>query len=109
MNITYHSIKFHDCHLYSETRATEPKFLLYPPSLNSIALLQAFTGKILAAFVAGLGDRNPAVRKTFASSIGHLMKTAKDSSVEKLFTKLRTWYMTKSEDQDVSTKWLVFI
>merc|ERR1712223_867441 len=69
--------------------------------------LQAFTGKILAAFVAGLGDRNPAVRKTFASSIGHLMKTAKDFSVEKLFTKLRTWYMTKSEDQDVSTKWSV--
>ena len=32
--------------------------------------LQAFTGKILAAFVAGLGDRNPAVRKTYASAIG---------------------------------------
>ena len=69
--------------------------------------LQAFTGKILAAFVAGLGDRNPAVRKTFASSIGHLIKTAKDSSVDKLFAKLRTWYMTKSDDQDVSAKWSV--
>ena len=53
--------------------------------------LQAFTGKILAAFVSGLGDRNPAVRKTYASAIGHLMKTAKDSSVEKLFAKLRSW------------------
>ena len=42
-----------------------------------------------------------------ASSIGHLMKTAKDSSVEKLFAKLRTWYMTKSEDQDPSAKWSV--
>ena len=67
--------------------------------------LQAFTGKILAAFVAGLGDRNPAVRKTYASAIGHLMKTAKDSSVEKLFTKLRTWYMEK-DDNDTS-KWAV--
>ena len=66
--------------------------------------LQAYTGKILAAFVAGLGDRNPAVRKTFASSIGHLMKTAKDSSVEKLFVKLRTWYMEKEDD---TTKWSV--
>ena len=66
--------------------------------------LQSFTGKILAAFVSGLGDRNPAVRKTFASSIGHLMKTAKDSSVEKLFTKLRTWYMEK---EDESTKYSV--
>jgi proteasome component ECM29 len=53
--------------------------------------LQAFTGKILSAFVSGLGDRNPAVRKTYASAIGHLMKTAKDNSVEKLFFKLRTW------------------
>lgn len=66
--------------------------------------LQAYTGKILAAFVAGLGDRNPAVRKTFASSIGHLMKTAKDSSVEKLFVKLRTWYMEKDDE---STKFSV--
>ena len=61
--------------------------------------LQAFTGKILAAFVSGLSDRNPAVRKTYASAIGHLMKTAKDSSVEKLFTKLRTWYMEKEDDK----------
>ncbi len=60
--------------------------------------LRAYTGKILAAFVQGLGDRNPAVRKTYASSIGHLMKTAKDSSVEKLFAKLRTWYMEKDEE-----------
>lgn len=52
--------------------------------------LQPYTGKILAAFVAGLADRNPAVRKTYASAIGHLMKTAKDSSTEKLFAKLRT-------------------
>ena len=49
--------------------------------------LQTYTGKILAAFVTGLTDRNPAVRKTYASAIGHLMKTAKDSSVEKLFSK----------------------
>ena len=42
-----------------------------------------------------------------ASSIGQLVKTAKDSSVEKLFAKLRTWYMTKSEDQDPSAKWSV--
>lgn len=63
--------------------------------------LQPFTGKILAAFVACLADRNPAVRKTIASAIGHLMKTAKDSSVEKLFLKLRTWYMEK-EDSKVS-------
>ena len=35
----------------------------------------------------------------FASCIGHLMRTAKDSSREKLFIKLKSWYMEKeSED-----------
>ena len=40
--------------------------------------LQPHTGKILAAFVSGLTDRNAAVRKTYASAIGHLMRTVKD-------------------------------
>lgn len=61
--------------------------------------MQAYTGKLLAALVTGLGDRNPAVRKTYASAIGHLMKTAKDSSVEKLMVKLRTWYMEEGRDK----------
>ena len=67
--------------------------------------LQAYTGKILAAFVTGLTDRNPAVRKTYASAIGHLMKTAKDSSVEKLFSKLRSWYMDRPDEESI--KWAV--
>jgi proteasome component ECM29 len=52
----------------------------------------------LAAFVFGLSDRNAAVRKMYALSIGHLLKTAKDSSVEKLFAKMKTWYMEKDDD-----------
>ena len=36
--------------------------------------LQQYTGKVLAAFFAGLSDRNPAVRKTYASAIGQLIK-----------------------------------
>eukprot|EP00095_Tigriopus_kingsejongensis_P007808 maker-scaffold204_size260821-snap-gene-1.36 protein:Tk07808 transcript:maker-scaffold204_size260821-snap-gene-1.36-mRNA-1 annotation:"proteasome-associated protein ecm29-like protein" len=66
--------------------------------------LQPYAGKILAAFVSGLTDRTPAVRKTYASAIGHLMKTAKDSSMEKLFTKLRSWYMDKTDE---TTRWAV--
>ena len=34
----------------------------------------------------------------YALSIGHLLKTAKDSSVEKLFAKMKTWYMEKDDD-----------
>ena len=66
--------------------------------------LQQYTGKILAAFVSGLTDRNAAVRKTYAEAIGYLMKTAKDSSMEKLFVKLRTWYIEKDDD---TSKWAV--
>ena len=60
--------------------------------------LQAFTGKLLSAFLAGLSDRNPAVRITYAGCIGHLVRTAKDSSREKLFTKLRNSYMDKEDE-----------
>ena len=52
----------------------------------------------MAAFVFGLSDRNAAVRKMYALSIGHLLKTAKDSSVEKLFVKMKAWYMDKDDD-----------
>lgn len=60
--------------------------------------LQAFTGKLLSAFLTGLSDRNPAVRISYAGCIGHLMRTAKDSSKEKLFNKLKAWYMEKEDD-----------
>ena len=60
--------------------------------------LQAFTGKLLSAFLAGLSDRNPAVRMNYAGCIGHLVRTAKDSSREKLFSKLRNWYMEKEDE-----------
>jgi len=60
--------------------------------------LQAFTGKLLSAFLTGLSDRNPAVRISYAGCIGHLMRTAKDSSKDKLFTKLRSWYMEKEDE-----------
>jgi len=60
--------------------------------------LQAFTGKLLSAFLTGLSDRNPAVRISYAGCIGHLMRTAKESSKEKLFNKLRAGYMEKEDD-----------
>jgi len=61
--------------------------------------LQPYTGRLLAAFVAGLSsDRNAAVRMCYAKSIGQLMRTAKDSSKEKLFAKLKTWYMDKEDE-----------
>ena len=60
--------------------------------------LEKYTGKILAALVNGLGDRNPVLRKLFANAIGTLIKTAKPSSIEKLLAKLQNWYLEKEED-----------
>ena len=60
--------------------------------------LQPYTGKLLSALVSGLSDRNPAVRMQYAKSIGQLMRTAKESSKEKLFSKLKTWYMEKEDE-----------
>ncbi|XP_066994237.2 proteasome adapter and scaffold protein ECM29 isoform X2 [Anabrus simplex] len=62
--------------------------------------LQPYTGKLLATLVNGLLDRNSVIRKNYATTIGHLVSTAKDSSVEKLMEKLRTWYFEK-EDESV--------
>lgn len=61
--------------------------------------LSSYTGKLLGAFLHGLGDRNATVRKSYATAIGHLVKVAKDSSVEKLIQKLKTWYL-ESEDSN---------
>ncbi|XP_066988430.1 proteasome adapter and scaffold protein ECM29 [Macrobrachium rosenbergii] len=60
--------------------------------------LEKYTGKLLAALVNGLSDRNPVVRKVYANAIGNLVKTAKPSSVERLLAKLQSWYLEKEED-----------
>lgn len=60
--------------------------------------LQPYSGKFLAALVNGLTDRNAAVRKHNAIAIGNLVRTCKDSSVEKLFTKLKTWYFEREDN-----------
>ncbi|CAG5117500.1 unnamed protein product, partial [Candidula unifasciata] len=55
--------------------------------------LSPYAGKLLAAFLHGLNDRNATVRKANATAISHLVRIAKDSSVEKLIQKLKTWYL----------------
>ncbi|XP_056640479.1 proteasome adapter and scaffold protein ECM29 [Diorhabda sublineata] len=60
--------------------------------------IQPYTGKLLAVLVNGLTDRNSAIRKHNATAIGYLVSTAKDSSMEKLFLKLQTWYFEREDD-----------
>ncbi|KAK0081163.1 hypothetical protein PV325_012689 [Microctonus aethiopoides] len=60
--------------------------------------LQPYAGKLLNALMNGLTDRNAAVRKTNAVTIGHIVGSAKDSSLEKLFKTLNTWYMEREDE-----------
>ncbi|WAR24119.1 ECM29-like protein [Mya arenaria] len=54
--------------------------------------------KLMGAFLNGVADRNMAVRKSYALALGHLVRIAKDSSVEKLITRMRSWYLEKEEE-----------
>ncbi|XP_059580609.1 proteasome adapter and scaffold protein ECM29 isoform X4 [Alligator mississippiensis] len=59
--------------------------------------LTPFSGKLMSALLSGLTDRNSVVQKSFAFAMGHLVRTSRDSSIEKLLQKLGSWYMEKEE------------
>ncbi|CAG9821949.1 unnamed protein product [Phaedon cochleariae] len=65
---------------------------------GSVGLGTRIACKFLATLVNGLTDRNAAIRKHYATAIGHLVSTAKESSLEKLFAKLQTWYFEREDD-----------
>ena len=53
----------------------------------------------MAVLVKGLGDRNVALKKTYAVALGHLVRVAKESSVVKLMETLENRYL-EAEDED---------
>ncbi|XP_062455207.1 proteasome adapter and scaffold protein ECM29 isoform X4 [Rhea pennata] len=59
--------------------------------------LTPYSGKLMSALLSGLADRNSVVQKSFAFAVGHLVRTSRDSSTEKLLHKLGSWYMEKEE------------
>ncbi|XP_071280563.1 proteasome adapter and scaffold protein ECM29 isoform X3 [Agelaius tricolor] len=59
--------------------------------------LTPYSGKLMSALLSGLTDRNSVVQKSFAFAMGHLVRTSRDSSTEKLLHKLTSWYMEKEE------------
>uniref|UniRef100_A0A182JBI6 TOG domain-containing protein n=1 Tax=Anopheles atroparvus TaxID=41427 RepID=A0A182JBI6_ANOAO len=56
------------------------------------AEMQPLTSKYLGACFMSLSDRNATVRRYYASAIGHLIGTAKEQSIERLFKKLEELY-----------------
>ncbi|XP_059409867.1 proteasome adapter and scaffold protein ECM29-like isoform X1 [Carassius carassius] len=59
--------------------------------------LTPYSGKLMSSLLNGINDRSSVIQKSFAFAIGHLVRTAKDGSVEKLLQKLSTWYLEKEE------------
>ncbi|KAM7419137.1 hypothetical protein PAMA_016317 [Pampus argenteus] len=59
--------------------------------------LTPYSGKLMSALLNSIHDRSTVVQKAFAFALGHLVRTARDSSVEKLLLKLNTWYLEKEE------------
>lgn len=51
----------------------------------------------MSALLSGLTDRNSVIQKSCAFAMGHLVRTSRDSSTEKLLQKLNSWYMEKEE------------
>uniref|UniRef100_A0A671MI06 Proteasome-associated protein ECM29 homolog n=1 Tax=Sinocyclocheilus anshuiensis TaxID=1608454 RepID=A0A671MI06_9TELE len=59
--------------------------------------LTPYSGKLMSSLLNGINDRSSVIQKSFAFAIGHLVRTTKDSSVEKLLQKMNTWYLEKEE------------
>uniref|UniRef100_A0A8D2L4M6 Ecm29 proteasome adaptor and scaffold n=1 Tax=Varanus komodoensis TaxID=61221 RepID=A0A8D2L4M6_VARKO len=59
--------------------------------------LTPYSGKLMSALLSGLADRNSVVQKSFAFAMGHLVRTSRDTSTDKLLQKLNNWYMEKEE------------
>ncbi|XP_056374752.1 proteasome adapter and scaffold protein ECM29 [Hyla sarda] len=59
--------------------------------------LMPYSGKLMSALLNGLCDRNSVVQKSYAFALGHLVRTARDTSTEKLLQKMSAWYMEKEE------------
>ncbi|XP_030643873.1 proteasome adapter and scaffold protein ECM29 [Chanos chanos] len=59
--------------------------------------LTPYAGKLMSALLSGIHDRSSVLQKAFAFALGHLVRSAKDSSTEKLLQKLNNWYLEKEE------------
>ncbi|XP_014250831.1 proteasome-associated protein ECM29 homolog [Cimex lectularius] len=59
---------------------------------------QPLVGKFLGSLLSGLTDRSPGIRKQFASSIGQLLRSAKDSSIERLLERIKNLYFEKEDE-----------
>lgn len=65
--------------------------------------IQPFIGKFLGALLSGAKDKNKRIRTEFGSTMGHLLRYAKASSVQRLFERLTSLYIDSNAEEEV--KW----
>lgn len=53
--------------------------------------MQPYCKKLMSVLHTGLKDRNAAIRKHYAITLGYVVSAAKESHVEKLIEKLDQW------------------
>ncbi|KAL1116555.1 hypothetical protein AAG570_005027 [Ranatra chinensis] len=80
------------------SRITTADFLILLAHHLTVEEIQPYIGKFLGALLNGLTDRNSAIRKTYATTIGELTRYAKDSSVDRLIAKLKNLYFEREDD-----------
>ncbi|KAJ3286443.1 hypothetical protein HDU79_006472 [Rhizoclosmatium sp. JEL0117] len=64
--------------------------------------LRPHADSTLKALSGAISDRSPAVRKSFATAIGHIAKLCTVPALQRLIAHLRTMY-TETEDEDMRT------
>ena len=61
-------------------------------------IMAQFAGKIMGALVNSMSsEHNKATNKVYCSTIGSIVKVAKESSIENLLSKLQQWYLEKED------------
>ena len=64
--------------------------------------LSPYSQKLISAFLGRMNDKSLSVKKTFASSISQLAKFAKESTFEKMVSRLTKFYFSGDTDQQLN-------
>ncbi|KAK5644780.1 hypothetical protein RI129_006080 [Pyrocoelia pectoralis] len=60
--------------------------------------LRPYSAALLSILLHSLTDRNAAIRKQCATTIGQLVSVCETSTLQKLFQKLKQWYFDREDD-----------
>ncbi|XP_050523366.1 proteasome adapter and scaffold protein ECM29 isoform X2 [Daktulosphaira vitifoliae] len=80
------------------TKVAASHFVSLLIAQNQHQLSQKFLDRILKSLMKGITDRNPTIRKSYASTIAVITTVAKENTVNKLIQSLKDVYMSNEDD-----------